>query len=243
MTATTHSAHTTVVHTHTHTHHQLQHGSAVLEHQPRRSTSRANPARTHGHLTSEPMAAVKKSSAQAVPPLPQQGSEKGAGQLTPAWLAASVGKFAQDPKNRLAQNVVTRTDVMEAAVSRDAFVSANHHFSVSIREQHGVEGLATSQQASGRCWLFAMLNTLRFPMMKRLGLPHDFELSQNYLFFWDKIERSNFFLETMIETASEPYDGRLVQWLLSQPVSDGGQWDMAVSPPAMPSPPCPAGHI
>ena len=65
-------------------------------------------------------------------------------------------------------------------------------------------------------------------MMKRLGLPRDFELSQNYLFFWDKIERSNFFLETMIETASEPYDSRLVQWLLSQPVSDGGQWDMAV---------------
>ena len=155
-------------------------------------------------------------------------SSADAGQLTPAWLADTEKEFLSSAKNKLAQNVVTRADVTEAAIDRDA-ANVNHHFSASIREQLGTEGLATSQMASGRCWLFATLNTLRLPIIKELGLSPDFELSQNHLFFWDKVERANFFLETMITTADEPFDGRLVQWLLSQPVSDGGQWDMAVN--------------
>ena len=172
------------------------------------------------------MAAASGIESAPIPSLESSSSDLG--QLTSSWLSSSATEFASDPKNRLAQNVVTRNDVMDVAINRDA-ANVNHHFSVSIREQLGTEGLATSQQASGRCWLFAMLNTLRLPLIKELELSPGFELSQNYLFFWDKVERANFFLETMITTAEEPYDGRLIQWLLSQPVSDGGQWDMAVN--------------
>lgn len=57
----------------------------------------------------------------------------------------------------------------------------------------------------------------------------EFELSQAYLFFWDKLEKANYFLEQMIDTADEDLEGRLVQRLLSQPVADGGQWDMAAN--------------
>lgn len=53
-----------------------------------------------------------------------------------------------------------------------------------------------------------------------------FELSQAYLFFWDKLEKANFFLENVIDLADEDLDSRLVQRLLADPVSDGGQWDM-----------------
>ena len=87
----------------------------------------------------------------------------------------------------------------------------------------------TSQKKSGRCWLFSSLNLLRSTTRTHLGLK-DFEFSQNYVLFWDKFERANFFLTDVIATAStEDLDGRLLQFLLGDVLSDGGQWDMAVS--------------
>lgn len=73
----------------------------------------------------------------------------------------------------------------------------------------------TNQKSSGRCWLFAALNVIRLPFIKQLNL-EDFEFSQLYLFFWDKIERCNFVLHNIVETAkrNEPVDGRLVSFLL-----------------------------
>lgn len=76
--------------------------------------------------------------------------------------------------------------------------------------------------------MFAALNTFRHKLNGTLGLK-DFELSQNYTNFWDKLEKANYFLENIIETASEDEDSRLVSWLLDTPQQDGGQWDMLVS--------------
>lgn len=86
-------------------------------------------------------------------------------------------------------------------------------------------GPITSQRKSGRCWLFASTNVFRVALMKRYNLD-SFELSQSYLFYWDKLEKANWFLEQIIDTAEEDLDGRLVQALLGDIVSDGGQWDM-----------------
>lgn len=86
-------------------------------------------------------------------------------------------------------------------------------------------GPITNQRSSGRCWLFASTNVFRVAIMKKYNLA-SFELSQAYLFFWDKLEKANFFLENVIDTADEDLEGRLVQRLLADPVSDGGQWDM-----------------
>lgn len=87
---------------------------------------------------------------------------------------------------------------------------------------------ATSQKKSGRCWLFSSLNLLRDTTRERIGVK-DFEFSQNYVLFFDKLERANYFLRDMVASASEPVDSRLVQFLLSEVLGDGGQWDMAVS--------------
>ena len=86
----------------------------------------------------------------------------------------------------------------------------------------------TNQKRSGRCWLFAGLNLFRVGTMKKLGLK-GFEFSQNYLMFWDKLERANYFLEAIIETAERDPDDRAVSFLLSQPCEDGGQWNMFVN--------------
>jgi bleomycin hydrolase len=89
-------------------------------------------------------------------------------------------------------------------------------------------GTITSQHASGRCWMFAGLNTMRVRAMKKMNLAN-FELSQSYPFFWDKLEKANYFLESIIDTRNEHIQDRVVMWLLSNPIGDGGQWDMFIN--------------
>ena len=107
---------------------------------------------------------------------------------------------------------------------RSANILADVHvFNVSIGPSEGAP--ITNQRSSGRCWLFASTNVFRVALMKKYGLA-EFELSQAYLFFWDKLEKANYFLENVVETAAEDLEGRLMQRMLADPVSDGGQWDM-----------------
>ncbi len=98
-----------------------------------------------------------------------------------------------------------------------------HSFSLELKT-----GKITSQNKSGRCWLFAGLNTMRFKIMKDLNLKN-FELSQTYQMFFDKIEKANYFLENILETLDEKTDSRIIMWLLNGPLNDGGQWDMFTS--------------
>jgi len=128
--------------------------------------------------------------------------------------------FAADPALRLARNAVTQSGVKTSARNPDTLRSARYEFSVQLEQ-----GNITNQKKSGRCWMFAALNCLRFPMIQRLKL-EEFELSQNYTLFYDKLEKSNYFLENILKTLDKPTDSRLMAYLLSAPVQDGGQWDM-----------------
>lgn len=139
-----------------------------------------------------------------------------------------LGKFRDnfyaDKKNLLSLNVCSRNDPLEVCLSRKVLEETLHVFNHKV-DSEGKP--VTNQKSSGRCWLFSALNVMRLPFMKALNI-EDFEFSQAYVFYWDKIERSNFFLNTIIETAKrgESVDGRLVSFLLQEPVNDGGQWDM-----------------
>ncbi|KAI7849864.1 peptidase C1B, bleomycin hydrolase [Circinella umbellata] len=133
--------------------------------------------------------------------------------------------FWKEPKNKLALNAVVGHDPSQVLVNRSQAVRENHIFNVKIDP----EGSATNQRSSGRCWLFAGTNVLRLAVIERYQLKDDFELSQSYLYFYDKLEKSNWFLENMIDLADKEIDDRVVQYLLSDPVSDGGQWDMFVN--------------
>lgn len=135
--------------------------------------------------------------------------------------------FYADPKNELAQNACTRIDPLEICTSRQRVQNSQHVFSYKVES----EGKPVSnQKSSGRCWIFACLNVIRIPFIKHFNID-EFEFSQSYIFFWDKIERSYYFLNLIVETArrDEKVDGRLVSYLLSKPVNDGGQWDMLVN--------------
>ena len=108
------------------------------------------------------------------------------------------------------------------ALNRAVVTGATHTFSTVLDDWK-----VTNQARSGRCWMFAVLNLLRADIRKALDVK-EFEFSQSYLMFMDKLERSNFVLEAIIETTDRPVDDRTVAWLLQRGIEDGGQWDMFV---------------
>ncbi|KAL4877132.1 peptidase C1B, bleomycin hydrolase [Aspergillus karnatakaensis] len=127
-----------------------------------------------------------------------------------------------DPKNRLAISALASQSYTQTLTNRTTINSDLHLFNLRVP----IEGAPiTNQRSSGRCWLFASTNILRVPLIKEYNLP-SFELSQAYLFYWDKLEKANWFFEQIIDTADEDLSSRLVQKLLQDPVTDGGQWDM-----------------
>ena len=149
-------------------------------------------------------------------------SENGA-TLTEQDVSALQSDWQANPSFRLMQNVVTQRDVNEVALDRAIATGAQHSFSHVLDDWS-----PTHQGRSGRCWLFAGLNLFRVDTMKALNV-EQFEFSQNYMMFWDKIERANFILESVIDTADRPSGDRLVDWLMDAPLPDAGQWDMFVN--------------
>ncbi|KAK6531054.1 hypothetical protein TWF281_007881 [Arthrobotrys megalospora] len=134
-------------------------------------------------------------------------------------------QFLADPKNLLALSAVSKNDMKQIIQQPSAVVDDAQVFS----DQIAFDGAPiTNQRSSGRCWIFAATSVLRVYLMKKYKL-ENFELSQQYLFFWDKLEKANFFLEQIIDTSDEPLDSRIVDELLKIPVNDGGQWDMIVN--------------
>jgi bleomycin hydrolase len=142
------------------------------------------------------------------------------GTLAAADLELLRKDFSANPAYRLAQNAVTRVTVDDVAINREIINNVDHMLSTQLDDWK-----VTNQERSGRCWLFAGLNLLRVGVMRKTGIK-DFEFSQNYAMFWDKIERANYFLEAIIETADRDLDDRTVAFLLEQVAGDGGQWNM-----------------
>jgi bleomycin hydrolase len=143
--------------------------------------------------------------------------------LTLDRLSALREQFDDNPANHVAQNAVTKTGLDEVALNRRVVTSIDHTFSDLLDDWK-----VTDQQRSGRCWMFAAMNLFRVGAMKKMNLK-EFEFSQNYTLFWDKFERANFFLESIIETADSPVDDRVVAHLLDRPLDDGGQWNMFIN--------------
>ncbi len=128
--------------------------------------------------------------------------------------------FDANRANALAMNAVTANGVNASAKNYETERKTTFDFSISLEQ-----GKITNQKKSGRCWMFAALNCLRFQVIRERNL-ENFELSQNYTLFYDKLEKSNYFLECILKTLDEPTEGRLIAHLLSMPLNDGGQWDM-----------------
>ncbi len=138
--------------------------------------------------------------------------------ITPDVLQALRGGYAATPTDRALRNALNNNSIGQMAVNQENAQRTDTHFSVEVKNT-GI----SDQQSSGRCWLFTGTNVLRNRAMRRLGIK-DFFFSQVYLFFYDQLEKSNLFLQGIIDTRKEAIDSQTVTWLFQHPLSDGGTY-------------------
>ena len=122
------------------------------------------------------------------------------------------------PEQKAVKNALASTSIATLAINGDNLSMIDTHFSHRVK----TKGI-TDQKSSGRCWLFTGLNVLRAKMIDKYNLP-SFEFSQNYNSFYDLLEKSNLFLQAIIDTKELPLEDRKVDWLLKNAIGDGGQF-------------------
>lgn len=150
--------------------------------------------------------------------------------FTTTWAQNSNGKldsktikeiqdsFQNTPENTAFINAITHNDIKKLSKSRYNEGKINHLVNTKVTT-HGI----SNQRSSGRCWLYTGLNTIKPIVLSKYDIK-DFEFSQTYSFFWDQFEKANLFLEIAIATADKPLTDRKVQWMMKNPIGDGGQW-------------------
>ncbi len=138
------------------------------------------------------------------------------GGITSQMLARIADGWKGDAADKALRNAIGQTPLNTLAINADAAPMIDTHFSDRVP----TKGI-TDQKSSGRCWLFTGLNVLRAAAIQKYDLG-EFQFSQNYCFFWDQLEKANLFLQGMVDTADQPLDSREVDWLLSNPIGDGG---------------------
>ena len=141
-------------------------------------------------------------------------------ELTSEQLANFAKAYDANPANTIAQHAASHNGVMSAAYSSEVENQIPDIFSIDVKET----GEITNQKQSGRCWMFAGLNVLRSIAMKKLHVKN-LELSQSFLMFYDKLEKSNYELEAALDNLDEPDNSRLMDTILTiGGHQDGGYW-------------------
>ncbi len=138
-------------------------------------------------------------------------------------IARYTEAYNARPTSKLLHNALYKLNINDLAFSGDSMIGKNFNFSIDIKTLP-----STNQKSSGRCWLFAATNILRERIAAEKNL-ENFELSQAWLAFWDKFERCNYFLESIIKLIDRDIDDRTLTFVLTSGVADGGQWDMFVN--------------
>ena len=122
------------------------------------------------------------------------------------------------PEQKAVKNALASNSISALAINGENLSMIDTHFSHRVK----TKGI-TNQKSSGRCWLFTGLNVLRAKVIDKYELP-GLEFSQNYNSFYDLLEKSNLFLQAIIDTKDLPLEDRKVDWLLKNAIGDGGQF-------------------
>lgn len=140
------------------------------------------------------------------------------GSITPQLLTEIQKGYQRTPSDIALKNAICNNGINKLALNHENLSNIDTYFSNRV-ESKGI----TNQKSSGRCWMFTGMNVMRSQMIREHNLGA-FEFSQVYTFFWDQLEKSNLFLQGIIDTANKPFEDQAVQWLFRHPLSDGGQF-------------------
>lgn len=138
------------------------------------------------------------------------------GGISPDMLGQIRQTYQGTASDKALRNAIGNNSIRNLALNQENMQDMDTHFSVRVNSK-GI----TDQQSSGRCWLFTGLNVMRAKAIAKYGMPA-FEFSEIYPFFWDQLEKSNLFLQGIIDTSDKPLEDKTVQWLFQHPLSDGG---------------------
>lgn len=138
------------------------------------------------------------------------------GGISPDMLGQIRQTYQGTASDKALRNAIGNNSIRNLALNQENMQDMDIHFSVRVNSK-GI----TDQQSSGRCWLFTGLNVMRAKAIAKYGMPA-FEFSEIYPFFWDQLEKSNLFLQGIIDTSDKPLEDKTVQWLFQHPLSDGG---------------------
>lgn len=147
-------------------------------------------------------------------------------ELTKQDLSKMAESYKKATTQHVAENAVKKNGIKASAEREHVAVTENSFvFSIDVDDE-----AVANQQQSGRCWMYSCLNWMRHKIEKDLKLPKgSFQLSQNYNFFFDKLEKANFFMENIVKYASSDLDDRRIDFLLATPQQDGGDFDPIVA--------------
>ena len=145
--------------------------------------------------------------------------------ISVSHLKSFKKEFDSSKHSKNSMNTLTRSKLEDVTMDWETYKKLDHNYSNIVKNEMSK---VTNQKASGRCWGFAALNLMRIDFTKKYNLSN-FEFSQSYFMFFDKLEKSNYFLENILLTLDEKFDSRIIMWLLESPIQDGGQWDMFVN--------------
>lgn len=162
------------------------------------------------------------------------------GGLSAGMLEQLRQSYKDTPADKAIRNALGNVDARTLALNVDNLKAMDTHFSIRV-DSKGI----TDQKSSGRCWLFTGLNVMRAKAIAKYDMPA-FEFSQNYLFFYDQLEKANLFLQGIIDTSDKAIDDQMVSWLFQHPISDGGTFcgvaDLAVKYGLVPKDVMPETH-
>lgn len=139
------------------------------------------------------------------------------------WLEKNKKEYQDNEKLKVLQRALVKNSISNTLINNEVKGKDSFKFSIDIKTMN-----ATNQKQSGRCWIFAGLNVLREIIANKYNI-ESFEFSQNYVAFYDKLEKINFALEKLIELRNKDADDRVLLWILDNGIADGGQWDMLVN--------------
>ena len=140
------------------------------------------------------------------------------GGISSDMLSRISKSYTGSAEQKAIRNALSSNSIAALAVNSESLAMIDTHFSDRVK----TKGI-TNQLSSGRCWLFTGLNVLRAKMIDKYDLP-SMEFSQNYNSFYDLLEKSNLFLQAIVDTRSLPLEDRKVDWLMKNPIGDGGQF-------------------
>ena len=143
-------------------------------------------------------------------------AQEGKGGINADMLKQIQQSYQGTAADKALRNAISNNDIRKLSLNQENRQGMDTHFSIKVNSK-GI----TDQKSSGRCWLFTGLNVMRSKTIAKYDLG-SFEFSQVYSFFWDQLEKSNLFLQGIIDTAKSPLDDKTVEWLFQHPLSDGG---------------------